>query len=991
MKKKISLRTILKISVAMVLVFTMLMSFASCGKSSGSKDDNSANSSSNTSNPSGNNTDTSSDTSSTPSQEEINDTPHDNPDVPATKSNYPAPTMVENPQLLKEFPKPSAVISTANFSDKFSVEFTGTAAQDAPQIGTITEQAGPNDSISIYGTGFKNSKVYAYGLIKGVGTTKQLATTVQRDDFMNAVIPADFDYGMYIIWVEGAGGKLGAPVRINAPELSWISADKASENTEIRVYGKFLTTNNADGKDAKSYVYLTKGEVRYAVEVTEATPYRLTIKLPKGLENGETYKIWVHNGHGGSYGWSNSLSIQYQSGAENFWTGKKHTVKVTNGMATDSDIITAINKASAGDTVYFPAGTYVVNDQIKIKKSVKFEGESKDKVIIVCVFAKKTAANTSLAYGDWNVNGGATAAFDVAATPCEFTKLTFTEYVENSSLYSGVAKPSNYDINYAYGVFINGLETTDNGVCGQLKIDGCDFKVQRTYSNAKDCAYISAANQRKLHAEYAAKYKHYASGSRYGATPIWTHTDRTEITNCYFESPKEIMLRKVRAGYVHDNTFAGTWVIAGNSGPCAIYDNSSDNIDISNNRIYGMDEVTDKNGYVVTGDMTYARTIVIQNTLGFTKSHYIMNNNVSRVGELNYNSGEHILFEEEGITYIGKATLSNNGKTIKLNTMDSTKWKKEGNDYRLVSLITGNAGNLKEYPGTRQIVGQAVIITKGKGQGQWRVITSTAANCTVTIDRPWDVMPDSSSTFVVCQAFLNPVVYGNTIEGPKMYYKNYNSTNGVNAYATMVGTVIDRNNFSQMQAGLAINPHYNPKDYMYNGKKTRVNFGFIMYSEMLIMNNTINNTRYGIWNFPSITLDSIDKTEGEPEANLEICTIIRNNTVSNQKKLTGGADTNDTVTTALKKRGGVSIVVGRDYGEPSQVLSIKYWMTDIVVENNKLISPANNYIDLSFSQNGTIIRNNSYDGKTNLSFDKVNISHGVHNSQKKPQAPAYFK
>ena len=989
MKKKFSISAILKTSVVMILVFTMLMTCVSCGKSSDSKDKTSSNSSGNNSKPSGNNSDSSGNTSS--EIEDINDTPYDTPDVPASKSTYPAPQMVESPQLLKEFPKPSAIIATSKFSDKFSVEFTGTAATDGPQIGTITEQAGPNDSISIYGTGFKNSKVYAYGLVKGVGQTKQMTTTVQRDDFMNAVIPADFDYGMYIIWIEGSNGKIGAPVRINAPELSWISADVASENAEIRIYGKFLTTDNADGNGAKSYVYLTKDEVRYAVSVIEATPYRLTIKLPSGLENDETYKIWVHNGHGGSYGWSNSLSIKYRSDAENFWTGKKHTVKVTNGMSSDEEIIAAIEKAGKGDTVYLPAGVYVVNDPINIKKSIRIEGESKEKVIIVGVFAKTRVKNGSLPYGDWNVNSGAVAAFEVYSAPCEFTKLTFTEYVENSPLFSGVAKPSNYDINYAYGMFISGLETNDTGVCGQLKIDGCDFKIQRCYSKAKDCVYLGSAEQKKIHNAAAAKYKFYASNSRYGATPIWTHTDRSEITNCYFESPKEIMLRTVRAGYVHDNTFVGTWVIAGNSGPCAIYDNSSDNIDISNNKIYGMDEKTDPNGYVQTGDQTYARTIVIQNSLGYTKSHYIMNNNVSRVGELNYNSGEHILFEEEGITYIGKATLSNNAQTLKLTTMDSTKWVKEGDQYNLVSLITGNNGELKEYPGTRQIVGQAVIITKGKGQGQWRTIVSTAANGTVTIDRPWDVQPDANSTFVVCQAFLNPVIYGNKIEGPKMYYKNYNSTNGVNAYGTMLGTVIDRNNFSQMQAGLAINPHYNTRTYTYKGQKTKVNFGFIMYSEMLIMNNTINDTRYGIWNFPSIGIDSIDKVEGEPDANLELCTIIRNNTVSNQKKLTGGGDTNNQVTAALKKRGGVAIVVGRDYGDSSQVLSVKYWMTDIVVENNKLIKPENTYIDISFSQNGTIVRNNSYDGKTGLSLDKVDVAHGTHSSGKKPQAPVYFK
>ena len=980
MKTKFLKKTSLKAFLATLLVLALVLSLTSCGKSS---KPNSSNPSNNTSKPSGN--------TSTPSTEDINETLFDQPDVPASKSAYPAPQMVENPQLLKEFPKPSAVIATSKFSDKFSVEFTGTAATDGPQIGSITEQAGPNDSISIYGTGFAGGKVYAYGLENGVGQTKQLATTVQRDDFVNAVIPAEFDYGMYIIWIEGKGGKIGAPVRVNAPKLTWVSADKASENAEIRIYGKFLTTNNADGKEAKSYVYITKDEKRYAVDVIEATPYRLTVKLPSGLENEQTYKIWVHNGHGGGHGWSNPLSIQYKSGAENFWTGKKHTVKLTNGMATDEDIVAAIDAAADGDTIYFAAGTYVINDQVKVEKSLKFEGESKDKVIIVGVFAKTTVPNTSLAYGDWNVNGEALAAIDVSVTPCEFTGITFTEYVENSDLYSGVAKPSNYNLNYAYGILINGYDTDDTGISGQLKIHNCNFKIQRCYSNAKNCIYFGSKQQQKYHEEFAAKYKHYATDSRYGAAPLWIHTDRTEIANCYFEGPKEITIRHMNKGYVHDNTFVGTWVIAGNSGTCAIYDNSSECLDISNNRIMGMDEKTDPNGYVQTGDQTFGRTIVFQNSLTASKNNYIMNNEASRVGELNYNSGEHILFEEMGISYHGSVTLSNGGLTLKFDNLSPDKWVFKNDTYRFVSFRTRDSGEIEPYPGTRQIVGQSVIISKGKGQGQYRTITEVAENCVATIDRPWDIMPDSTSEFVLAQAFTNSVVYANKIEGPKLYYKNYNSTNGVNAYATMLGGIIDRNNFSQMQAGLAINPHYNPKVYIYQGKKTKVDFGFNMYSEFLVMNNTINDTRYGIWNFPSITLDSIDSSAEEATLQLQLGVIIRGNTISNQRRLTGGADINDSTTPAVIKRGGVSIVVGRDYGEASQVLSTRYWMCDVVVENNKLSKPANAYIDISFSQNGTIVRNNSYDGKTGLSLDKVDVAHGTHSSGKKPQAPAYFK
>ena len=979
MKNIFSQKLTLRSFVAIIMVLAMLFSITACdSKKKPSGNESSKPNSSNSSNPSGN--------SSTPSVDDINQTTSDTPDVPASKSTYPAPQMVESPQFLREFTKPSAVIATSKFSDNFSVEFTGKAATDGPQIGSITEQAGPNDSVSIYGTGFENAKVFAYGLVKGVGTTKQLEVTSLRSDFANAIIPADFDYGMYIIWVQGSNGKIGAPVRVNAPKLTHASAAKASENVEVRIYGKYLTTSNADGENAKSYVYLTNGKNRYAATVVEATPYRVTIKLPKGLENGEKYKILVHNGHGGSYGWSNPVEIKYEKDAENVYTGKKHTVKVTNGMSSDEEISAAIKKAAKGDTVYLPAGTYVINDQIKLRKSVKIEGESKDKVIFVCVFSQYKRANNSLMYGDvyTNLTSGPTAAFEVMVAPIEFTGITFTSYAEGAKYCENVPKPSGYNIDYAHGMFIRGQDTNDTGVSGQLKVDNCNFIVPRIHSDA-NCAYYGASEQERLHKEYEKKYQFY-SRTNIASAPMWIATDRTEISNCYFETPKELFTDIIRDGYIHDNTFVGTWVIAGNSGPAAIHNNDSVNMDISDNKIYGMDEVTDKNGYVRTGDQTFARTIVFQKSWKEGKNIYVMNNVASRVGELNYGSGEHILFEEEGVLYVGKVTLSNNNMTLTLKNAQLEKWQ---SNTTFAGFITGNDGKIK-LGHTRDVIGQLVVITKGKGQGQWRTVTSSKKG-EVTIDRPWEIQPDESCTFVIVPGFANCVVYANTIEGPKMYYKNYNSTNGVNAYATMVGTVIDINNFSQMQAGIALNPHYNSKTYTYQGKKVSVDWGFIMFSEMLIMNNTITDTRYGIWNFPSFTMSGSDISTMEPATYIQMGTVLRGNTLNNQRRLTSGADTNNTVNTQLINRGGVGIVVGRDYWDASTQISTRAWMNDTVVENNKINKPVNGYLDISYSQSNTIIRNNVYDGKTGLAFDSVNIKHNSHTSGKKINAPGYFK
>ena len=361
-----------------------------------------------------------------------------------------------------------------------------------------------------------------------------------------------------------------------------------------------------------------------------------------------------------------------------------------------------------------------------------------------------------------------------------------------------------------------------------------------------------------------------------------------------------------------------------------------------------------------------------------------MNNNASRVGELNYNSGEHILFEDEGITYFGGAELSNNNMTLKLK-LPEEKWN-EGD--RFTGYFTRDDGTIR-LGHTRGVTGQLVIISKGKGQGQWREIVKATPGV-VTVDKPWDVEPDQNSTFVVVPGFSNCVVYGNKIEGPKLYYKNYNSTNGVNAYGTMANTVIDRNCFSQMQVGLAINPHYNTKLYEYNGETVRVDYNFIMYTEMLVMNNRIQNTRYGIWNFPSFTMNETDNSDGEAYLYLQMGSIFRGNTVSDQRRLTGDGDTNNAVNEALKQRGGVSVIVGRDYWDADMKISTRYWMRDIVVENNSLNNPENNYLDISFSQCNTIIRNNTFDGRNNLSFSDVGIGHNPHITGKKPRDPIYL-
>ena len=107
------------------------------------------------------------------------------------------------------------------------------------------------------------------------------------------------------------------------------------------------------------------------------------------LSNG-TYEVWVHNGHGGHYGWSGPLTLTVWGGYG--WTSTQFNVKTGYGAYGDGvhDDTVAINNAiqAAGgtpySTVYFPAGTYEISDGFIIPNNTRLQGAGKSATIVQC-------------------------------------------------------------------------------------------------------------------------------------------------------------------------------------------------------------------------------------------------------------------------------------------------------------------------------------------------------------------------------------------------------------------------------------------------------------------------------------------------------------------------------------------------------------------------------------------------------------------------------
>ena len=56
--------------------------------------------------------------------------------------------------------------------------------------------------------------------------------------------------------------------------------------------------------------------------MTAVNPYKVDFTVPADLQNGN-YEVWMHNGHGGHYGWSGPLTLTVYNGPG--WTSRRST------------------------------------------------------------------------------------------------------------------------------------------------------------------------------------------------------------------------------------------------------------------------------------------------------------------------------------------------------------------------------------------------------------------------------------------------------------------------------------------------------------------------------------------------------------------------------------------------------------------------------------------------------------------------------------------
>lgn len=266
----------------------------------------------------------------------------------------------------------------------FSVPQASAVAAVPVIVQAAPENVQPDSTVQLIGEGLEGSIVGIRRLEDGnagVNTAAQLASPKTEQNlaagpdiyltplFMDsvsasAVIPAGLEYGQYALYAQNPDGAVSAPVFVNKTDVFYVYPNvlNLAKSREVTVIGLNLTRNNGSlAADSRVWLRNKATSAIAGAAVASATPYEVVFHVPETAAAGQYDEVWVHNGHGGEYGWSKAdISLVNVPGPAGIFDVTAYGAVADDGADDTQAIQGAIDAAAAagGGTVRLPAGTF---------------------------------------------------------------------------------------------------------------------------------------------------------------------------------------------------------------------------------------------------------------------------------------------------------------------------------------------------------------------------------------------------------------------------------------------------------------------------------------------------------------------------------------------------------------------------------------------------------------------------------------------------------
>ncbi|OGV76470.1 MAG: hypothetical protein A3K19_32210 [Lentisphaerae bacterium RIFOXYB12_FULL_65_16] len=267
-----------------------------------------------------------------------------------------------------------------------------------PTVFSAADPTGPGETVIVVGDSLGAAPEVKFvrlddGKVKAAPTAefafpekRALAVKTEQpaENGLKFVVPADVKPGVFAFAITTPAGT--AVQLINRPVVWWCQGEVGSAARPggiLRLFGKNMSLT---GATATAQV-LIEAQKPLRITATADDPFSARATLPPDLAPG-SYKVRLHNGHGGPAAWSDAVDVVVESTTA--WPDKTFNVLdagADSSGASDSTaaIATALDqaKANGGGVVLLPRGRYRITETLTIPRQTVLRGESRE---VTCLF-----------------------------------------------------------------------------------------------------------------------------------------------------------------------------------------------------------------------------------------------------------------------------------------------------------------------------------------------------------------------------------------------------------------------------------------------------------------------------------------------------------------------------------------------------------------------------------------------------------------------------
>lgn len=601
----------------------------------------------------------------------------------------------------------------------------------APIIFRMSDAVKPGELVTVYGEGLNQTGIEVAVDMISVDQPAENSTKLEvvspdpEGHYVTAVLKENLPAGVYTIWVKNAYGWSNG-LKLNSPRPQWLSIDQVAEGLKVKVVGK-----NLDGKefgaDRNTQVKLKSETNEYIADVLKVNPYSVEFTVSASVPK-DTYDVLVSN-NGGAV-WKKLESDQRLTVVE------KGDDPLGLGVAWAKDFNWS-RQFNVKD--YGAKGDGITNETAAIQSAVDALKSAGGGVLY---FPDGTYKSTSIQLPSGVVLYGQSREASILS----FSNNNSTNFISTkndgvttgrvglANLKIGVEMKNPYQVfpdffvylGNAYGSGLTWVTFTLNRTAEKIFIKDVTFDYPTTEREGRGRTIAIYANQYVLMSGINAKGRNVNTS---GVTSKYS-----EISDCSFEAYNE-----------------GGFTLTSN--------------------MYTVMERNSIRFKTPTNDKSIDRGFEI------TSHSYVAENNVENSSSVD-NWNEQILFEpRDGVTKMYGTITAGTDTSLTVNPRKDTNGVLYGHitdSYlNLPAIAQQNNWNLEynKYP-----QGWYISIIDGRGLGQYRkVVSLNETTSVVGIDKPWDVIPDNTSKFVITVPALNNIAYKNTMKNgskPLLFYQN---------------------------------------------------------------------------------------------------------------------------------------------------------------------------------------------------------------------------